>query len=236
MDSHMITACPRQGSDPGLQAPASGVRAPAVTITVVGQCQATCGLNDRVGREPGPESGCHYGARNARPRYLGLFGSGIHGLKTIMSGNSPGPRQQFFEFEMPAAVAGTTTTLVLQSLDECQKSFAAHRKCVIKLKKAQKSDPKEFRVAMLSALDKALLVFKREPCVERLFQFITDFVSFSNEVYHADSELAVDFVRHLVPLTRARDKAVRFRACQLTSKLLNRWILLLSILFFLSFL
>jgi condensin complex subunit 3 len=93
---------------------------------------------------------------------------------------------------------------------------------VVKLKKIQKSDPKEFREAVLSALDKALLVFKREPCVERLFQFVTDYVSFSNENYPADTDLAVDFIRHLVPLTRAKDKAVRFRACQLVSKLLNR--------------
>jgi condensin complex subunit 3 len=124
---------------------------------------------------------------------------------------------------MPSvAQIGSTTTSVLQSLDECQRSFASHRKCVVKLKKIQKSDPKEFREAVLSALDKALLVFKREPCVERLFQFVTDYVSFSNENYPADTDLAVDFIRHLVPLTRAKDKAVRFRACQLVSKLLNR--------------
>ena len=132
--------------------------------------------------------------------------------------------QGCLKFEKMPSVAqvGITTATVLQSLDECQRSFASHRKCVVKLKKVQKSEPKEFREAVLSALDKALLVFKREPCVERLFQFVTDYVSFSNETYPADTELAVNFIRHLVPLTRARDKAVRFRACQLTSKLLNR--------------
>jgi hypothetical protein len=76
----------------------------------------------------------------------------------------------------------------------------------------------------MSAVDRALLIFKREPCVERLFQFISDFVSFANDSYPADCELAVDFIRHLLPLTRARDKAVRFRSCQLTSKLLNRYL------------
>ena len=122
-----------------------------------------------------------------------------------------------------AASAKTScTAAVLQSLDECQRSFAAHRKCVLRLKKVQASQPAEFREAMMGAVDRALLVFKREPCVERLFQFVTDFVSFSNEAHQADSDLAVDFVRHLVPLTRAREKAVRFRACQLISKLLNR--------------
>jgi condensin complex subunit 3 len=113
-------------------------------------------------------------------------------------------------------------TVVLQSLDECQRSFASHRKCVLRLKKVQSANPKEFKEAVTSAIDRALLVFKREPCVERLFQFITDFVSFSNETVHADTDLAVEFIRHLIPLSRARDKAVRFRACQLISKLLNR--------------
>ena len=57
--------------------------------------------------------------------------------------------------------------------------------------------------------------------VERLLQFVANLASFSNDKYASDSELAVDLLEQIIPLTKAKDKAVRFRTCQLTSKLLN---------------
>lgn len=58
--------------------------------------------------------------------------------------------------------------------------------------------------------------------VERLLQFVANLASFSNDKYASDSELAVDLLEQIIPLTKSKDKAVRFRSCQLTSKLLNR--------------
>jgi len=70
-----------------------------------------------------------------------------------------------------------------------------------------------------------LLSFARR-AVERLLQFVANLASFSNDKYNSDSELAVDLLEKIIPLTKSKDKAVRFRSCQLTSKLLNRYLLL----------
>jgi len=121
---------------------------------------------------------------------------------------------------MPEKQEGVATQ-VLQALEESQRSFAGHRKCIIRLKQAQAIDASAFRDTLNASLDRALLIFRREPCVERMLQLIASLVSFSNEKYSTDSELAVHLLQRMVPLTRARDKAVRFRACQLTAKLLN---------------
>lgn len=59
--------------------------------------------------------------------------------------------------------------------------------------------------------------------VERLLVFVQKLVSFQNDKYQSDSELAVDLLKLLIPLTRAKDKAVRFRSCQMTAKLLTRF-------------
>jgi hypothetical protein len=58
--------------------------------------------------------------------------------------------------------------------------------------------------------------------VERLMNFVANLTSFSNEKYECDTELAVNLLNEIIPFTNAKDKAVRFRACQLASKLLNR--------------
>ena len=110
---------------------------------------------------------------------------------------------------------------VLQALEESQRSFAGHRKCIIRLKQAQAIDADAFRDTLNASLDRALLVFRREPCVERMLQLVANLVCFQNDKYQTDSELAVHLLQRMVPLTAARDKAVRFRACQLTAKLLN---------------
>ena len=110
---------------------------------------------------------------------------------------------------------------VLQALDESQRSFAGHRKCIIRLKQAQAADAAGFRETLDACIDRALLVFRREPSVERMLALVAALVSFQNDKYATDSELAVHLLERMVPLTAARDKAVRFRACQLTAKLLN---------------
>ncbi len=111
---------------------------------------------------------------------------------------------------------------VVEALEDCQKSFATHKRCMLRMKQAQQSDPTKFKQTLFSCLNRAMLVFRREPAVERMLHFIASFVSFSNEKYQTDGELAVELLERMIPLTAAKDKAVRFRSCQLTSKLLNR--------------
>jgi len=115
----------------------------------------------------------------------------------------------------------TVAVQVQQALEESQRSFAGHRKCIIRLKQAQAADAAVFRDTLNASIDRALVIFRREPCIERMLQLVSSLVCFSNDKYSADSELAVHLLQRMVPLTAARDKAVRFRACQLTAKLLN---------------
>ena len=122
---------------------------------------------------------------------------------------------------MPEPTQGGVAAQVLQALEESQRSFAGHRKCIIRLKQAQAADAAVFRDTLNASIDRALVIFRREPCIERMLQLVSSLVCFSNDKYHADSELAVHLLQRMVPLTTARDKAVRFRACQLTAKLLN---------------
>ena len=110
---------------------------------------------------------------------------------------------------------------VIQALEESQRSFAGHRKCIIRLKQAQAIDAVAFRNTLNASIDRALLIFRREPSIERMLTLVASFAAFSNDKYQADSELGVEMLQRLMPLTYARDKAVRFRACQLTTKLLN---------------
>ena len=110
---------------------------------------------------------------------------------------------------------------VIGALEECQRGFAVHRKCILRLKQAQIADPQEFMETFVECLNRALLVFKREPAVERFMKLVASFVSFSNEKYPRDGEMAASLLEYLIPLTAAKDKAVRFRTCQLTSLLLN---------------
>ena len=61
--------------------------------------------------------------------------------------------------------------------------------------------------------------------------FVANMASFSNDKYQCDGELAVNLVNEIMPLTSAKDKAVRFRSCQLASKLLNRCVPLPTVFF-----
>lgn len=110
---------------------------------------------------------------------------------------------------------------VLGALEECQRSFAVHRKCILRLKQAQVADPEEFKETFVECLNRALLVFKREPAVERFVKLVSSFVSFSNDKYARDGDMAATLLEYLIPLTASKDKAVRFRSCQLTAMLLN---------------
>ena len=61
---------------------------------------------------------------------------------------------------------------------EAQKSLATHKKCTKALSKLRsKMDEAAFRAELIKATNCALLVYKREPAVERLVQFLVAFVT-----------------------------------------------------------
>ena len=110
---------------------------------------------------------------------------------------------------------------VIGALEECQRGLAVHRKCIVRLKQAQIADPEEFWETFVECLNRALLVFKIDPAIERFMRLVAGFVSFTNEKYARDGEMASSLLEYMIPLTASKDKAVRFRTCQLTSRLLN---------------
>jgi len=74
----------------------------------------------------------------------------------------------------------------------------------------------EFLEVFIGLLKHALVVFKREPAVDRLINFAGYFVANSGE------EFVLKFLQEtLTPFHAARDKAVRFRVSQLANKIVE---------------
>ena len=108
-------------------------------------------------------------------------------------------------------------------LDECQRTFACHKKNIKLLRAIQKDDPDKFMESFVPFINQLLVVFKREASVERLIQFILAFVH-SKSDKNPDTlgeEFGMCLVSYLIEHTNVKDKAVRFRACQLIAGIVN---------------
>jgi condensin complex subunit 3 len=106
-----------------------------------------------------------------------------------------------------------------QVLNECQKTFASHKKGVSTLCKLRQKDSKAFDAELLNLINRILVVFKRDPAVERLIQFLIAFCVTSAE--SSKNDFALILVNYLLPLTQVQDKAVRFRSVQLIAGIIN---------------
>ncbi|EDO49280.1 predicted protein, partial [Nematostella vectensis] len=115
--------------------------------------------------------------------------------------------------------------------EEAQRGFQLHAKLIRSLKKIQDSSESEddFRETFLKHLTHAMIVFKREPAVERIMEFVAKYAT-ARIHYVApekvdECEITSHFLRYvfmfLLECHDSRDKAVRFRTCQLINKLLN---------------
>lgn len=115
-------------------------------------------------------------------------------------------------------------TRMTEILHECQKSFAYHKKGIIGMKKLLLNDPNSFQAEFISHLNQILLIFKREPAVERLVQFIVGFAT-QFSLQDANSEINTNFVffliEYLLKRVDVKEKSVRFRSLQLLSGILN---------------
>jgi condensin complex subunit 3 len=110
---------------------------------------------------------------------------------------------------------------VAQLFDECQKSFTVHKKCCAMMRRLKNDNEEEFRKAFLLCFDRILVVFKRGPTIERLVQFVIKFATNAEEEDGADDGFDVFLLEYLVQRANAKDKAVRFRVCQITAGLLK---------------
>ncbi len=106
-------------------------------------------------------------------------------------------------------------------LNECQKTFAVHRKCIRALRKIQSQDPKKFIKDFVPYLNRVLAVFKREPAVERVVQFVVNFATYAEENSKPDESFATYLISYLLQYTDVKEKAVRFRSTQIISSLMN---------------
>ena len=66
---------------------------------------------------------------------------------------------------------------VAELFDECQQSYASHRKALMLMNRMHQQHTEEFRAHFMTCLEPILLVFKREPAVERLVKFVCDLAS-----------------------------------------------------------
>lgn len=101
---------------------------------------------------------------------------------------------------------------------EVQRSVATHKKCAKALSglRARFANEAAFRTALFAATNCVLLVYKREPAVERLVAFLVSFVTGeAAEGEDADDSLLAAFLEHLIAHHECKDKAVRFRATQM---------------------
>ena len=126
---------------------------------------------------------------------------------------------------------------IIKTLDDAQNGLLQHQKLLATLKQLyDHQDTEKFFEAFFTPFSNALLVFKREPAVERIVEFVSRFTALvspkqnseneeEEEESDNDVELAPSFLNLLVlkllSLHNAKDKAVRFRVCQIVAKIMT---------------
>lgn len=125
---------------------------------------------------------------------------------------------------MEAQVKGA----VFSSLDDAQRSFASHHDACSTLAKVCMTDAVVFWKYTIQALNRVLVIYSRDPPVERLVEFFSKFAVYlsskesntegKNGSNHRDA--CTTFMRYLIHHTSASSKAVRFRTTQILSRIL----------------
>ncbi|EDQ91232.1 uncharacterized protein MONBRDRAFT_31472 [Monosiga brevicollis MX1] len=101
---------------------------------------------------------------------------------------------------------------VAQLFANAQRSKTRQEACadgLLRLMLEQPAD--EFAAAFRSCFERCLLIFKREPAVERIIEMVPEGASMVDMV-----------LTRMTAVAAAQDKSVRFRACQVISRVLNR--------------
>lgn len=103
----------------------------------------------------------------------------------------------------------------MEGLNSIQKSFSCHKRYISIFRKQINRDVKGFAKEFFPCLYQILLVFKREPAVERLVQFIVGLLCLPDENNENLESLITMVVDKLLGLVDVKDKAVRFRSLQI---------------------
>ena len=133
---------------------------------------------------------------------------------------------------------------IIHHLSEAQNGLHYHKKLVNSLKSIMEEETntvEEFFDAFLPPILNLLVVFKREPAAERLVDFVAKFTvavapkkpiadensssseeDSENELSSSNSKSFIHcLLEKLVEFLKAKEKAVRFRSCQIISKILS---------------
>ena len=110
---------------------------------------------------------------------------------------------------------------MLQIFQTSQENAQKHTQLVDKLKKVQaKADQDAFNAQFFNCLSRALVVFKREPAVDRVFDFAVRFIL--SQSGDGEKGILPFLLTQLLALHNAKDKAVRLRVTELVRKILEK--------------
>ncbi|CEO97424.1 hypothetical protein PBRA_000769 [Plasmodiophora brassicae] len=108
------------------------------------------------------------------------------------------------------------------ALTEVSKSFAAHGRWAKHLLDAFERSPKLFMTEFLPQIYRLLLIFKRCASVERVVQFVCRLAVEPTTNPRLNGKMAFVIVQKLLGFHSAKDKAVRFRVCQIIGVILSK--------------
>lgn len=107
--------------------------------------------------------------------------------------------------------------------EACQKSVTAHKRGWQRCLELQDEDREGFRDEFIQHVNRLLIVWKREPAVERLCKFVVHFVTTPDQQKGpANESLFLQLIKHLLEASNANDKAVRFRTSDLIASMMNQ--------------
>eukprot|EP01080_Neovahlkampfia_damariscottae_P012834 gene12834-7184_t len=111
-----------------------------------------------------------------------------------------------------------TQQVIASSFNKAQKTSSCHNNCHETLRNLLSKDSDLFLDSFFQIMKPTLLHFKHELYVERVIQFIVKFAATSEE---KPENFCCSLILKLLPLTNCKEKAVRFRTCQIISGIIS---------------
>ncbi|CAL6413979.1 unnamed protein product [Bathycoccus prasinos] len=133
------------------------------------------------------------------------------------------PEGEHTTLTTPSTVKKLPQITVARLLNETQLGVAMHKRIVKQMTELRHVNGNEkFLQEMCTCLLHVLLEYKRDLHTERVIRFIISFTA-HREPGHEDEadEFCESLIRFLLNVTAAKDRAVRFRACQMVAGILN---------------
>ncbi|CAG9463449.1 unnamed protein product [Pedinophyceae sp. YPF-701] len=118
-------------------------------------------------------------------------------------------------------VAKTAGMSVGEIFNQAQRSRVSHAKWAGALASKRAEDSEAFEETFFTCLQHVLLVFKKEPNVERVVRFVAEFAAAAGEGDEEASAFLGNLLERLVDYSDCSNKAVRYRSCQIIAETLQ---------------